>query len=106
MFGQVGGKDGHAGVIHKFSRFAEAYPPNMWSKGGIPKTLRAPRGPVSPNNVLEKKRKVCVLDKVCRHLASASELNSGQSGARAGASRGRVWPIPPFDQKIRGYTPL
>ena len=26
-FGQVGGNDGHAGVIHKFSRVAGAYPP-------------------------------------------------------------------------------
>ena len=63
------------------------------------------RGPVSPNDVLEKKIKG-VLGKVCWHLASASELNLGQSGARAGASRGRVWPIPPFDKKIREYTPL
>ena len=46
-----------------------------------------------------------VLGKVCGHLASSSELNSGQSGARAGASRGRVRPIPPFDHKFRGYTP-
>ena len=65
------------------------------------------RGPVSPNDVLgKKKKKVCVLAKVCGQLASASELNSGQSGARAGTSRGHVWPIPPFDQKIWGYTPL
>ena len=41
-FGQVEGKDGHAGGIHKFSRFSGAYPPKMWSKE-IPKTPRAPR---------------------------------------------------------------
>ena len=35
----MGGKDGHPGVIHKFSRFAAAYPPKMWSKGGIVKAL-------------------------------------------------------------------
>ena len=41
---------------------------------------------------------VCVLGKVCGHLASASELLLGRSGARASASRGRVWPISPFVQ--------
>ena len=64
------------------------------------------RGPVSPNNVLEKKQEVRMLGKVCGQLASASELKLEQSGARAGASRGGVWPIPPFDHKIRGYTPF
>ena len=35
-FQSSGGNDGHAGVLHKFSRVAGAYPPpNMWSKGGI-----------------------------------------------------------------------
>ena len=63
--------------------------------------------PVSPNNVLEKKeKKVCVLGKGCGHLTSASELNLRQLGVRRGASRGRVLPIPPFDHKIKGYTPL
>ena len=77
------------GYYIKFSRFAGAYPPpNTSSTGGSLRPL-VRRGPVSPNNVLEKK-KVCVLGKVCGHLASASELNLGQSGARAGASRGRV----------------
>ena len=47
-----------------------------------------------------------MLGKVCGHLVSASELNLGQSGARAHASRGRVWSIPPFAHKRRGYTPL
>ena len=42
-FGQVGEKDGHAGVIDKICRFAGAYPPTMWSIGGIPKTHAAPR---------------------------------------------------------------
>ena len=28
-FRSSGGNDGHAGVIHKFSRVAGAYPPNM-----------------------------------------------------------------------------
>ena len=65
------------------------------------------RGPVSPNNVLEKKQEVRMLGKVCGQLASASELNLEQSGARAGASRGRVVPIPPFENIIRGvYPPL
>ena len=101
-FGQVGGKDCHARVIHKFGRFAGAYPPNiLWSKGGIPKSAV----PLAPTTCSENK-KVYVLGKVWGNLASASELNLGQSGARAGASRGRVWPIPPFDQKSRGYTPL
>ena len=102
----MGGKDGHAGLIHKFSRFLRGHTlPNMWSKGGSLKPL-VRRGPVSPNDVLKKKEKVHVLGKVCGHLASASELNLEQSGARAGASRGRVWTIPPIRQKSRGYTPL
>ena len=63
------------------------------------------RDPVSPNNVLGKK-KVGVLGNVCVRLASASELNLWQSEARAGASRGRVWPIPPFDQESKEYIPL
>ena len=61
------------------------------------------RGPVSPNDVLEKIEKVRVLGKVCGHLASASELNLGQFEARGGASRGRVLPIPPFDHKGRPF---
>ena len=47
-----------------------------------------------------------MLGKVYGHLARSSELNLGQSGARVGASRGRVWPIPPFDQKIGGTPPF
>ena len=93
------------GYYIKFSRFAGAYPPpNTSSTGGSLRPL-VRRGPVSPNNVLEKK-KVCVLGKVCGHLASASELNLGQFGARGGASSVRVLPIPPFDQKSKGYTSL
>ena len=42
-FGQVGRNDGHAGVRREYSKFAGAYPPNMWSKGGIPKTPCAPQ---------------------------------------------------------------
>ena len=65
------------------------------------------RGRVSPNNVLEEIKKVCVLGKGCGHLASASELNLGQFGAHGGASRRRVLSIPPFDHKSRGYiTPF
>ena len=40
-FGQVGGNGGHADFKHKFRRFAGAYPPNIWSRGGISKTPRA-----------------------------------------------------------------
>ena len=56
-FGQVGANDGHAGVIHKVSRFAGAFPPNMWSKGGIPKTPRAPRSRQPQQRARKKKRK-------------------------------------------------
>ena len=81
-------------------------PPTCGQKGGSLRPL-VRRGPVSPNNVLEKKKKqVCVLGKVYWHLASGSELNLGQSEAHAGASRGLVWPISPIDPKIRGYTPI
>ena len=73
-------------------------PPACGQKGGFIRPLVC-RGPVSPNNVLEKKEKVCVLGKGCGHLASASELKLVQFGARGGASRGSVFPIPPFDQK-------
>ena len=80
-------------------------PPTCGQKGRSVRPL-VRRGPVSPNNVFEKRRKVCVLGKGCGHLTSASELNLGQFGARGGASRGRFLPIPPFDHKRRGYTPL
>ena len=101
----MGGNDGHAGVIHKLINFAGAYPPNIWSKGVIPKTPRALRSRW-PQQRARKKKKVCVLLKGCGHLASASELNLEQFEARGGASRGRVLPLPPFDHKIKGYTPL
>ena len=42
---------------------------------------------------------------VCRHLASASALNLGWSGARGGASRGRVWLISPIASKNQGVSP-
>ena len=45
-------------VIHKFSRFAGTCPANMWSKRGSLRPL-ARRGPASPNNVCEKKKKRC-----------------------------------------------
>ena len=46
-------------------------PPQHVVKGGSLRTL-VRRGPVSPDNVVEKrKEKMCVLDKVCGHLASA-----------------------------------
>ena len=77
-------------------------PPTRGQKGGSVRR-RARRGPVSPNNVL-KKKKVRVLGKVCGHLASALEQLLGQSGARASASRGWVWPISPIDRKSMGYT--
>ena len=81
-------------------------PPTRGQKGGSVRP-RARHGPASPNNVLKiKNKKVRALGKVCGHLASVSELLLEQSGARASASRGRVWPISPIDQKSRGYTPL
>ena len=75
-------KDGHAGVIHKYSRFAGAYPPNMWSKGGIRKTPRAPRSRQPQQRARKKKKKVYVLGKACGHLASGSELNLEQQDSR------------------------
>ena len=65
-------------------------------------------GPVSPNNVLENRKKRCACSaRSAGTLLARHKLNLGQSGTRAGASRGRVWPVPPFDQKIRGaYPPL
>ena len=43
--GMISVKWGEIMVVHTFSRFSGAYPPNMtlWSKGGIPRTPRAPR---------------------------------------------------------------
>ena len=88
----MGGIDGHAGVIHKFCRFAGAH-------ARIRKTL-VRGGPVSPNNALEK-------NKGCEHLASASELNFEQFGARGGASRGRFFAYTPvWPQKKGMYSPL
>ena len=62
--------------------------------------------PASPNNELEKKKKVVRAGKGCGDIGGASELKLGQFGARGGASRSRVSPIPPFDHKCRGHTPF
>ena len=95
----MGGKDGHAGVIQIFSRFAGT----CGQKGGSlrPSCAAVPLAPTTCS-----KEKVYMLGKGCGHVASASELNLGQFGARGGASRGRVLPILPFDHKSRGYTPF
>ena len=62
------------------------------------------RGPVSPNDVLEKKEGVRAWRGL--QVARASEMNLRQFGARGGASRGRVLPETSFDQKSTGYTLL
>ena len=105
-YGQVVGNDGHAGVMHKFRRFEVAYPPPQHVQQGSRKPL-VRRGRVRPNNVLEKrkKKKVCVLGKGCGRLAGSSKLKLAQIGERGGTTRGRVLPIPPFDQK-RPYDPF
>ena len=71
-FGQVGGNDGHAGLIHKFSRVAGAYPANLWSKGGILSTPPARRCRRPNNEPEKKKKKLRALGMGCGHLASAS----------------------------------
>ena len=93
VFGQVGGNDGHQGVLHKQLRC-----------GGTP----APRGRYSsPNNVPEKKKEnVCVLGMGCGHLASPSGMNLGPVWARGSASRGRVLAIPSLAEKKGGGIPL
>ena len=54
-FGLWGGRDGHVRVMHKFSIFAGAHlPPTCGQKGGSLGHL-VRRGPVSPDNLLEKK---------------------------------------------------
>ena len=80
-------------------------PPTCGQKGD-PEDPSWAAVPLAPTTCSKKKQKVCVLGKGCGHLASASKLNLGQFGARRGASRGRVLPIPPFDHKSRGDTPL
>ena len=89
-FGQVGGSDGHAGVLHKFSRITGAYPPSNNREEPFCAT-----GPLAPTTCPPPKKKVRVLGMGCGHLASASELNLKQVGARGSASRGHVLPIPP-----------
>ena len=70
-FGQVGGNDGHAGVIHKFSRFAGGITPQTCDQmgGSVRPLVRG--GPVSPN-VLEKKKR-------CACLARAGTLLARQN---------------------------
>ena len=104
-FGQVGGIDGHAGVIHNFCSFTGAYTPNMWSKGGIRKTPRPWRSRQPQQPARKNEKQVCVLGKGCGHLASASEVDLGQFGSFGGASSGRVLTIPPFDHKNPGVHP-
>ena len=72
----------------------------------MPNTPRAPRSRQPQQRARNQKKKMFVLGKGCGHLASASELNLGQFGARGGVSRGRVLPIPQYDPKRRGCTPL
>jgi len=53
---------------------------------------------VSPNHVPENKnKKACLLWMGCERLASASEYNVRELGARAGISRGYVCPTPVSD---------
>ena len=54
----MGGKDVHAGIIHKCSRIAGAYPQTYGHKGGSLRPL-VRRGRVNPNNALERKMKRC-----------------------------------------------
>ena len=61
--------------------------PRFSQKGGLVCALLR-RGPVSPNTVPGKKKKVCVLGMGCGRHGSASELNFRPFGARAGAFRG------------------
>ena len=70
-FGQVGGNDGYQKIlpVHKYSRDAGAYPPNIWSKDSLRPLVR--RGAVGPNDVPEK-NKECVLGMGCGHLANKS----------------------------------
>ena len=53
-----GGNDSHAGVIHKISRFAGAYP-SICGRKGVSLRPLVRRGSVSSNNGLKKRRCVC-----------------------------------------------
>ena len=56
-FGQVGGNDGHQGLLDKLSGDAGAYSPTCGQNGGSLKSFLH-RGPATPNNVLDKKKDV------------------------------------------------
>ena len=73
-------------------------PPICGQKRGDPYNPSCAAVLLDPTTCLEKEKKRCTCSaRPAGTFASASELNLGQSGARAGASRGRVWPIPLFD---------
>ena len=103
-FGQVGGNDGNAGVLHKFSRVAGATPPQHVVKRGDLFDLWCATVPFAPTTCPKKKEKLHVLGMGLGHLASASGLNLKQAGARGSAFRGRVLPIPLFGLDAREYA--
>ena len=74
-FGQVGGNDGLVGVLHKFSRVAGAYPPNIYVvKTGDPFDPLCATVPLAPTTCPTKKRRcACSACMGSGHLTSASE---------------------------------
>ena len=91
-FDQLGGNYGHAGVLHKSSRVARAYPRNHVVKRGDHFNPSCATVPFAPTTCPPPKKKLRVLGMGCRHIASSSEWNLKQDGARGRAFRGRVLP--------------
>ena len=56
-FGKVGGKDGHAGVIHKPSRFAGAYLSQHVVKRGDPSDSSCAAIPLASTTCSKRKKK-------------------------------------------------
>ena len=64
---------GHAGVLHKFSRVAGAYPPPQdMVNGGDPLDASCATVPFAPTTCQKKKKKLHVLGMGSGRLASAS----------------------------------
>ena len=108
-FCQSGGYRRRLGVLNKFNRTAGPYPPPVVVRRGAscsPLCATVPSNPISDRETKRKTKGVCVRFNELWGLASPSELNLRQVGARAGTSRGCVFPTPNLAEAGGGIPPF